>query len=298
MVTYFLLGVLILLLAFFYYTRQVLKLNQDLEAQVESLASLAAEIPELSDSGLQSRLNQIVKQSTQVGRLSFVITDAEEQKVVIAKGIDPEIERKLQAEPPIRLNSEELLLIESTVERMRRKGIRRSIRYLVEDREIYGYLYHGVSDSAAIEQIPFVFTDANNKPKKWQRWEGLVTSASSSEDQLSQAKMLVRSATAQNHVIPLQTTPNWQKGYFYYEKKPYYGLMVMPVVLVTVFLTFSLVGFISYRRIKTYEQSAIWTGLAKETAHQLGTPISSLIGWVDFIIDREGNKSDPLLGRT
>ena len=298
LVTYFLLGVLILLLAFFYYTRQVLKLNQDLEAQVESLASLAAEIPELSDSGLQSRLNQIVKQSTQVGRLSFVITDAEEQKVVIAKGIDPEIERKLQAEPPIRLNSEELLLIESTVERMRRKGIRRSIRYLVEDREIYGYLYHGVSDSAAIEQIPFVFTDANNKPKKWQRWEGLVTSASSSEDQLSQAKMLVRSATAQNHVIPLQTTPNWQKGYFYYEKKPYYGLMVMPVVLVTVFLTFSLVGFISYRRIKTYEQSAIWTGLAKETAHQLGTPISSLIGWVEFIIDRGGNESDPLLGRT
>ena len=82
----------------------MLKLNQDLEAQVESLAGLAAEIPELSDSGLQSRLNQIVKQSTQVGRLSFVITDAEEQKVVIAKGIDPGIERKLQAEPPIRLN--------------------------------------------------------------------------------------------------------------------------------------------------------------------------------------------------
>jgi len=265
---------------------------------VESLASLAAEIPELNDSRLQDRLNQIVRQSTQVGRLSFVITDADDQKVIIAKGVDSEIERKLLAEPPIPLNTEERLRLESILERMRQKSFSRSIQYLVEDREIYGYLYHGVSDSAAIEQIPFVFTDANNKPKKWQRWGGLVTSTGSSEEQLSQAKMLIQSATAQNRIIPLQTTPNWKKGHFYYEKKPYYGLMVMPVVLVVVFLTFSLVGFLSYRRIKTYEQSAIWTGLAKETAHQLGTPISSLIGWVDFIIAREESQSDPLLSET
>ncbi len=298
LVTYFLLGISILLLAFFYYTRQVFQLNRDLEAQVESLASLAAEIPELNDNRLQDRLNQIVKQSTQVGRLSFVITDADDQQVIIAKGVDSEIERKLLAEPPILLNTEEGLRLESILERMRQKSFSRSIQYLVEDREIYGYLYHGVSDSTAIEQIPFVFTDANNKPKKWQRWDGLVTSTNSSEDQLSQAKMLIRSATAQNHIIPLQTTPNWKKGHFYYEKKPYYGLMVMPVVLVVVFLTFSLVGFLSYRRIKTYEQSAIWTGLAKETAHQLGTPISSLIGWVDFIIAREESQSDPLLSET
>ena len=286
-------------LAFFYYTKQILQLNQDLDAQVESLASLAAEIPELSDSRLQDRLNQIVKQSIRMGRLSFVITDANDRQVIIAKGIEPAIERKLSAEPPIALTVEEHRQLNGTLERMRKRGHSRPIQYLVEDREIYGYLYHGISDPTAIEQIPFVFTDANQKPQKWQRWGGLITATSSTSDQSAQAEMLIRSATAQNHVVPLQTTPTWQKGYFYYEKKPYYSLISMPIVLAVVFISFSVVGFLSYRRIKTYEQTAIWTGLAKETAHQLGTPISSLIGWVEYIISSHGDeKLDPVLSET
>ena len=296
--TYFLLCVSILSLAFFYYTKQILQLNRDLEAQVESLASLAAEIPELSDNRLQNRLNQIVKQSIQMGRLSFVITDANDQQVIIAKGVEPEIERKLSAEPPIALTVEERHQLDTTLERMRKRDHSRPIQYLVEDREIYGYLYHGISDPTAIEQIPFVFTDANQKPQKWQRWGGLITATSSTLDQSVQAEMLIRSATAQNYVVPLQTTPTWQKGYFYYEKKPYYGLISMPIVLAVVFISFSVVGFLSYRRIKTYEQTAIWTGLAKETAHQLGTPISSLIGWVEHISSRGNEKLDPVLYET
>src|SRR5690606_21170708 len=41
------------------------------------------------------------------------------------------------------------------------------------------------------------------------------------------------------------------------------------------------------RGIKTSEQRAIWIGLAKETAHQLGTPISSLLGWVELLRERQ-----------
>ena len=73
----------------------------------------------------------------------------------------------------------------------------------------------------------------------------------------------------------------------------------MPIVIAVVFISLSVVGFLSYRRIKTYEQTAIWTGLAKETAHQLGTPISSLIGWVEYIISSHGDeKLDPVLSET
>ena len=115
-------------LAFFYYTKQILQLNQDLEAQVESLASLAAEIPELSDSRLQDRLNQIVKQSIRMGRLSFVITDANDRQVIIAKGIEPEIERKLSAEPPIVLTAEEHRQLNATLERMRKRDHSRPIQ--------------------------------------------------------------------------------------------------------------------------------------------------------------------------
>jgi signal transduction histidine kinase len=50
--------------------------------------------------------------------------------------------------------------------------------------------------------------------------------------------------------------------------------------LVALFLLFVYLGF---RSIRITERSNLWVGLAKETAHQLGTPISSLMGWVEFI---------------
>ena len=44
-----------------------------------------------------------------------------------------------------------------------------------------------------------------------------------------------------------------------------------------------LLGFLGFRNAKLAELRSIWVGLAKETAHQLGTPISSLMGWVELI---------------
>ena len=48
-------------------------------------------------------------------------------------------------------------------------------------------------------------------------------------------------------------------------------------------MLFLLVGYIGYRNIKRSEQRSIWVGMAKETAHQLGTPLSSLSGWLELI---------------
>jgi signal transduction histidine kinase len=50
---------------------------------------------------------------------------------------------------------------------------------------------------------------------------------------------------------------------------------------------FVLIGFFGYANIKRSEQRSIWVGMAKETAHQLGTPISSLMGWIEIL------KADP-----
>lgn len=47
------------------------------------------------------------------------------------------------------------------------------------------------------------------------------------------------------------------------------------------------IGYTTYRSITRSEQSNLWVGMAKEAAHQLGTPISSLFGWVQLLKDRE-----------
>ena len=57
----------------------------------------------------------------------------------------------------------------------------------------------------------------------------------------------------------------------------------MPLAQITMIAVFMTIGFLGYQRMKHDEQQAIWAGLAKETAHQLGTPISSLMGWLEVL---------------
>ena len=42
------------------------------------------------------------------------------------------------------------------------------------------------------------------------------------------------------------------------------------------------------------EQSRVWAGMAKETAHQLGTPISAIMGWVEYLKDNYSDQPDQL----
>lgn len=60
-------------------------------------------------------------------------------------------------------------------------------------------------------------------------------------------------------------------------------LRFAPYVQLGVFVLFVLFGFIGFRALKMGEQRSIWVGMAKETAHQLGTPISSLMGWLAIL---------------
>ena len=92
--------------------------------------------------------------------------------------------------------------------------------------------------------------------------------------------------------LSLQTNPGSLQGYLYHEVIPDYGIFIMPIVLVAVFSSILIVGFLSYRRIKTVEQASIWGGLAKETAHQLGTPISSLMGWIELSMELDKQRGD------
>ncbi len=54
-------------------------------------------------------------------------------------------------------------------------------------------------------------------------------------------------------------------------------------------LIFVLFGFLGFQLIRKSERNFIWAGMARETAHQLGTPISSLLGWIKLLEDGEEN---------
>ena len=73
-------------------------------------------------------------------------------------------------------------------------------------------------------------------------------------------------------------------------RKIYYGdsdlvnnLRLFPYLQIVVAVFFVLLSYFSFSYMKRTEQSNIWVGMAKETAHQLGTPISSLMGWNEML---------------
>jgi len=60
-------------------------------------------------------------------------------------------------------------------------------------------------------------------------------------------------------------------------------LRYYPYIQLVIASLFIIIGYIGFSSIKRSEQSNIWVGMAKETAHQFGTPISSLMGWLEML---------------
>src|SRR5690606_35666425 len=70
----------------------------------------------------------------------------------------------------------------------------------------------------------------------------------------------------------------------------YYGnssllnkLKFYPIALLLIIVLFGAVVYNFYRSTKMATQNKLWAGMAKETAHQIGTPLSSLIGWLEIM---------------
>lgn len=72
--------------------------------------------------------------------------------------------------------------------------------------------------------------------------------------------------------------------YLYYDDSTMLKrLNAYPYAQLTVVFIFILIAFVALASTKKAEQNKVWVGLSKETAHQLGTPISSLIAWVEYL---------------
>lgn len=94
------------------------------------------------------------------------------------------------------------------------------------------------------------------------------------------------------------SVPMVRGGYWllYYKDSPLLSqLKVFPYIQLSVIAVFLLMAYTAFSSSRKSEQNQVWVGLAKETAHQLGTPISSLIAWIELLKDRFGAEDDSLL---
>ena len=96
---------------------------------------------------------------------------------------------------------------------------------------------------------------------------------------------------------PIKLTVLNQQWYVYY-KDSYLltQLKFFPYIQLSLIAIFLLMAYTAFSSSRKSEQDQVWVGLAKETAHQLGTPISSLMAWIELMKERFNAEDDPLIG--
>jgi len=89
---------------------------------------------------------------------------------------------------------------------------------------------------------------------------------------------------------------NGESWYIYYKDSMLLTqLRIFPYVQLTLIAIFLIIAYTVFNSIRRSEQNQVWLGMAKEAAHQLGTPISSLMAWVELIKVKFNAEEDPLI---
>jgi signal transduction histidine kinase len=91
--------------------------------------------------------------------------------------------------------------------------------------------------------------------------------------------------TMQEECVPIKVNYlDDNKVYIYYRQSDLLLQMrYFPLVQILIFGLFILLAYLMFSYVRRSEQNQVWAGMAKETAHQIGTPLSSLMGWVELL---------------
>lgn len=138
---------------------------------------------------------------------------------------------------------------------------------------------------------PIILTDVDKTPLYWKNVgiEEGIRYIDLSEDNKQTLEKNLRKMESERNVIPLyySTENDSVINYaFYSESRAMRQLRMMPFVEAGFVLLFVLFGVYAIYFLKRNEKDILWVGMAKEMAHQLGTPISSLLGWIDVLSNR------------
>lgn len=185
-------------------------------------------------------------------------------------------------------------------------GLRREARQILL---FYTELYANAASTASGEALDFIFEevvkrtdfpiilcDTNFEPTGW---KGIDISPDSASSPVARAQVRKIMESMREEIDPIPLTyvdPETQEplvlSYLIYgDSKLIKQLQLLPYVEIGVAGMFILIGFWGFNSIRRNEQRLIWIGMAKETAHQLGTPISSLLGWIELLRAKIGGSN-------
>lgn len=126
--------------------------------------------------------------------------------------------------------------------------------------------------------IPLILTDKNGQIVDYQNLDSIK---SLNKNYLkNQLEIMKR----QNEPIEVSYKNDIPKQYIYYRNSDLlHRLTYYPIALLLILALFLTVIYLFFNSNRIAEQNKLWTGMAKETAHQIGTPLSSLLGWIAIL---------------
>lgn len=130
--------------------------------------------------------------------------------------------------------------------------------------------------------IPVIITDSTEK--------NVIVSGNLDTTQKFDGKALaslIKTMRAQNEPIEI-LLPDHGKCFVFYEESPVLTrLRYFPYIQFFIILVFVITAYLLFSFARRSEQNRVWVGMSKETAHQLGTPISSLMAWTEILRDSD-----------
>ncbi len=124
--------------------------------------------------------------------------------------------------------------------------------------------------------IPIILTE-NNKILSTKNIDESII-----DDKLKSAELLAKLKN-QNDPIAIEYVPGKFQYLYYGDSSLLNKLKYYPIALVLIIVLFGALVYNFYKSTKMATQNKLWAGMAKETAHQIGTPLSSLIGWLEIM---------------
>ena len=126
--------------------------------------------------------------------------------------------------------------------------------------------------------IPMIITNEKDSITEWANLDSVKVKK---KNYLERQLFLMKS---QNKPINVSYRGESLKQFIYYRDSDLLTkLKYYPIALILILLLFASVIYLFFKSNKVAEQNKLWTGMAKETAHQIGTPLSSLLGWIEIL---------------
>jgi len=137
------------------------------------------------------------------------------------------------------------------------------------------------------DDIPIIETDEKNNPT------GVYINLDSSvvANDTNYLRKMVQEFGSINDPVPVEITkePPVYNKYFYGPSRLQAEVRYYPIVQLIIVGLFIIITLLALRSSYRSVQNQVWAGMAKETAHQLGTPVSSLQGWIEMLKENPDN---------